>query len=230
MRIKAVVLLAVAALSLGASLLVGPRIAGAVVAGADSLRALGPLGLGLFCVAVFVFALVGIVPGGLIGIAAGVVFGVAAGFAASAAGIMAGAVAAFALARGVARPWAQALLQRGGSLARLDGAVAAEGWRLVALLRVSPVMPFCLTSYALGLSGVSLRHYMLGTLASLPALFGYVVIGALGGWGARLPAGPERWLHTALLLLGAVATLALAWCLGRLLARVLAVSPGQKPV
>ncbi|MBB5373147.1 TVP38/TMEM64 family protein [Acidocella aromatica] len=230
MRVKVLVLLAVVALSLGVSVLAGPRIAGAVVAGADSLRALGALGLVLFCGAAFVFALVGIVPGGLIGIAAGVVFGVVAGFAASAAGVMAGAVTAFALARGVARPWAQALLRRGGFLARLDGAVSAEDWRLVALLRVSPVMPFCLTSYALGLSGVSPRHYMMGTLASLPALFGYVVIGALGGWGTRLPAGPERWLHTALLLVGAVATLALAWYLGRLLARVLAVSPAQKPV
>ncbi|MDR3505749.1 MAG: VTT domain-containing protein [Acidocella sp.] len=227
---KAAILLLVAALSLGVSLLAGPRIAGAVVAGADHLRAMGPLGLVAFSGAVFVFALVGIVPGGLLGVAAGVVFGIAAGFAASAAGVMAGAVAAFALARGVARPWARVLLRRGGFLARLDGAVSADGWRLVALLRISPVMPFCLTSYALGLSGVSLRHYMLGTLASLPALFGYVVIGALGGWGARLPAGPERWLHAALLLVGAVATLALAWYLGRLLVRVLAVSPGQKPV
>lgn len=227
---KALVVLLVVALSLGASVLAGPRVAGAVVAGADDLRALGPLGLVLFGGAAFVFALVGIVPGGLLGVAAGVIFGVAAGFAASAAGIMAGAVAAFALARGMARPWAQALLRRGGFLARLDGSISAEGWRLVALLRVSPVMPFCLTSYALGFSGVSLRHYMLGTLASLPALLGYVVIGALGGWGASLPAGPERWLHTALLLFGAVATLALAWYLGRLLARVLAVSPGHKPV
>jgi uncharacterized membrane protein YdjX (TVP38/TMEM64 family) len=230
MRGKILLLLLAVALSLGASVLAGPRIVGAVVAGADDLRALGVAGLLLFTGAVFLFALVGIVPGGLLGVAAGVIFGVATGFAASATGIMAGAVAAFILARGMARPWARAALRRGGFLARLDGAVSAEGWRLVALLRISPVMPFSITSYALGLSGVSLRHYVLGTLASLPALLGYVVIGALGGWGASLPAGPERWLHAALLLFGAVATLALAWYLGRLLARVLAVSPAQKPV
>ena len=227
---KALALLLAAAVSLGIGLLAGPRIAGAAVAGADALRALGPLGLLLFTGAVFLCALVGIVPGGLLGVAAGAIFGVVAGFAASAAGIMAGAVAAFVLARGVARPWARELLRRGGFLARLDGAISAEGWRLVALLRISPVMPFSLTSYALGLSGVSLRDYTMGTVASLPALLGYVIIGALGGWGTRLPAGPGREVHIALLLLGAVATFALAWHLGQLLTRALAVSPARKPV
>jgi uncharacterized membrane protein YdjX (TVP38/TMEM64 family) len=113
-------------------------------------------------------------------------------------------------------------------LARLDGAIAADGWRLVALLRVSPVMPFSLTSYALGFSGITLRDYMLGTLASLPALLGYVAIGALGGWGAGLSHGPQHGIHLALLALGTVATLGLVLHLSRLLRRALAL-PGDAP-
>ena len=35
-------------------------------------------------------------------------------------------------------------------------------------------MPFVATSYLLGLSAISLRDYMLGILAALPALLGYV--------------------------------------------------------
>ena len=38
-------------------------------------------------------------------------------------------------------------------------------------------MPFVATSYLLGLSAISLRDYMLGTLAALPALLGYVSLG-----------------------------------------------------
>jgi hypothetical protein len=39
-------------------------------------------------------------------------------------------------------------------------------------------MPFVATSYLLGLSAISLRDYMLGTLAALPALLGYVSLGS----------------------------------------------------
>jgi uncharacterized membrane protein YdjX (TVP38/TMEM64 family) len=59
--------------------------------------------------------------------------------------------------------------------------LAQDGWRLVCVLRVSPVMPFAMTSYALGLTGISQRAYLLGTLAALPALLGYVTVGALAG-------------------------------------------------
>jgi len=38
-------------------------------------------------------------------------------------------------------------------------------------------MPFVATSYLLGLSAISLRDYMLGILAALPALLGYVSLG-----------------------------------------------------
>ena len=214
-------LAALAVLSLAVSVLAGPHIASQIVAGAGALRAWGGAGLALFAGICFAAALAGIVPGALLGLAAGAIFGLAGGFAASAIGILAGAGAAFGLSRSYLRPLIAALLARSGALARLDGAVAADGWRLVALLRVSPVMPFSLTSYALGLSGIALRDYLLGTLASLPALLGYAGLGALGGYGASLPAGEGHDIHLILLVLGAAATLALTLHLGRLLGRAL---------
>jgi uncharacterized membrane protein YdjX (TVP38/TMEM64 family) len=212
---------ALALVSLAASLVAGPRIAAWVVAGSDALRQAGPMGLAGFALACFIFALAGIVPGALLGLAAGAIFGLADGFAAAALGILAGAGAGFGLARSYLRPPIAALLARSGALARLDTVLSADGWRLVALLRVSPVMPFSLTSYALGLSGIGLRDYLLGTLASLPALAGYVAIGAIGGYSARLPAGTGHDIHLALLGLGCAATLALVLHLSRLLGRVL---------
>jgi len=95
-----------------------------------------------------------------------------------------------------------------------------DGWRIVALLRISPVMPFSLTSYALGFSGISFRDYFLGTLASLPALLGYVVIGALGNLGVTAQRQGAD-IHGLLLGVGVVATLTLTIHVSRMLSRVL---------
>ncbi len=208
-------------LSLGASLLAGHQLVALVAAQASALHDSGLAGLAFIAVAFFLAALVGFIPGALLGLAAGAIFGLQQGFCASAIGSIVGAAAAFGLSRSFLRPFIAAALTRHGVLARLDGMLGAEGWRLVALLRVSPVMPFSLASYALGLSRIGLADYLLGTLASLPALFGYVALGALGGYGARLHGGVGYNIHLALLGLGAAATLALIVHLSRLLGRAL---------
>ncbi len=99
------------------------------------------------------------------------------------------------------RHWISRYLQRHPAITRIDEAMTSDGWRTVVLLRVSPVMPFALTSYGLGLTRISQRDFLLGSLASLPALIGYVAIGALGeqelltatsgagGWRLLLAAG-----------------------------------------
>jgi uncharacterized membrane protein YdjX (TVP38/TMEM64 family) len=184
------------------------------------LHALGPLGWVIFVGAEAFAALIGILPGALLGITAGAVYGIAAGFITSAIGILAGAIVAFALARSYARPLIAGLLGRSRRLTAFDAALNRQSWRMVALLRVSPVMPFSLTSYALGLSGIPAKSYIIGTLASLPALLGYVVIGALGK--RTLQSGTA--IHTAILIIGAAATLALTIQLSRLAAQSLKTS------
>jgi uncharacterized membrane protein YdjX (TVP38/TMEM64 family) len=121
----------------------------------------------------------------------------------------------------VFRPWIRRALSF--RLAAIDGMVAADGWRLVALMRLSPIMPFSIASYALGLSGVRLGDYVVGTLASLPLLLGYVVIGALGGLTVTAGSAQGADIRIGLLVLGGVATLALTVHLGRLLARAVRV-------
>ena len=217
----AAAVLVVVLLSLGGSFWLGPRMAAAAVAGAARLRAMGPLGWLMFTGVETLVTLVGIVPGALLGIVAGAVYGVAAGFCAGALGITAGAVAAFGLSRSALRPWIGRMLGSRARLAMLDRAIAEDGWRIVALLRISPVMPFSITSYALGFSGVLFRDYVVGTLASLPSLLGYVGIGALGGLGfsARTQGGEK--IHFLLLGLGAAATLGLTVHVSRMVGRVL---------
>jgi uncharacterized membrane protein YdjX (TVP38/TMEM64 family) len=214
-----------AGLALLAGLAVAP-LAAAVLApdAAERLAArladLGPAGPAILLVVQALVAASGVVPASGVGIAAGALLGPVEGFCVAAVGTMAGALITFALARTVLG--ARALARFGGRrLAALDGALASEGWRLVCLIRLSPVMPFAPTSLALGASAVAPRDYTLGTLASLPALFAYVALGALGRGGGHLltGAGPAEWLRLAMLVAGAVATLFLMWRLRRILGR-----------
>ena len=187
---------------------------------AQTARASGLRGLVSFSLLQAGVALIGIVPASMLGIAAGVVFGVGLGFAVSASGTLLGGWLAFWLARSLLRPWIARMLDArpAGRMVGLDEAVRRDGWRLVCLLRVSPVMPFAVTSYTLGLTSVRKTDYILGTLAALPALLGYVALGAVAGDGLKSAAGPSsgglRWV---LLAGGAVATLALVARSGALL-------------
>jgi len=199
------------------SLLLPHNTTATLTAATQKLHALGPLGWFLFVGAETLIALAGILPASLLGIAAGAVYGIGGGFITSAIGILAGAIIAFALSRSFARPLIAGLVGRSQRLTAFDTALTSQSWRMVALLRVSPVMPFSLTSYALGLSGIAARDYVIGTLASLPALLGYVIIGALG----RGTLGGGGAIHTAILIAGAAATLALTIQLTRLAAQSL---------
>jgi uncharacterized membrane protein YdjX (TVP38/TMEM64 family) len=183
------------------------------------LRALGPWGWAVFILVQFFITLIGILPGSLLGLVAGAIYGIIGGFITSAVGIFAGAMVAFGLSRSTLRPVIVRLLGKTGTLAKLDRMIAHDSWQIVALLRISPVMPFSITSYALGLSGVSTRSYVVGTLAMLPPLLGWVTIGAIGGAGFSSPGGNQ--IHLLLLGVGALATLALTVHFSRLLARAL---------
>lgn len=95
-------------------------------------------------------------------------------------------------------------------------------------MRASPVAPFVATSYLLGLSRVPFRDYLLGTLASLPALLGYVMVGALAARGV-ISTVAQNWMGSASLIIGVVATALLTAKIGGLIANALKISV-ERPV
>ena len=68
--------------------------------------------------------------------------------------------------------------------------MGTSGFKIVVLLRLSPVLPFSALNYALGLTRVSLRDYVLGSwIGMLPGTVLYVYLGSLVTSASELAGG-----------------------------------------
>lgn len=220
-------LLVVAAL---AALVALGRVAGgalpAFAAWVDSLGVWGPL----VFVAGYALAVVAFVPGSVLTVAAGAVFGLVEGTVYVIVGATLGATLAFWVARYAARGTVQRWVAANPRVAAIDRAVEAQGLKIVVLLRLSPVVPFNLLNYALGLTRVRTAHYVLACAAMLPGTLLYVYSGKLAGdvaaAAARGGAAAPDWSRYALLLVGFAATVVVTIVLTRIARRALREETG----
>ncbi len=185
-----------------------------------SMRDLGlwaPLGY----VALFAFGTVLFVPGAIFGLAGGALFGPVWGTVLNLIGATLGATLAFLAARYLAADWARR--RAGGRLDRLIAGVEAEGWRFVAFVRLVPLFPFNLLNYALGLTRISLTHYVVASLICMaPGTIAYTYLGYAG---RAAFAGGETMVRTGLIALG---LLALAAFIPRIVRRMRAAGPAER--
>jgi rhodanese-related sulfurtransferase len=100
-------------------------------------------------------------------------------------------------------------------LKQLKLGVEAEGWRFVAFVRLVPLFPFNLLNYALGLTRISLSHYVIASyVCMLPGAIAYTY---LGYTGRAAVAGGEGLIEKGLLALSLLAAVAfIPRLLGRL--------------
>jgi uncharacterized membrane protein YdjX (TVP38/TMEM64 family) len=136
-----------------------------------------------------------------------------------------GACLAFQLARHGARALVERRIAGDPRFEAIDRAIGREGRRIVFLLRLSPVFPFNLLNYALGLTRVRFADYALACLGMLPGTLAYVYSGSLLGSVAAAAGGaaPERGpAQQALFAAGLVATLVVAAIVTRIARRALA--------
>jgi len=201
----AVVSVGLACIVIASSYPGGPTaIVGAVIEALRQAGYIGAVGFAIFALGV---ALSGALPASLVGMAAGAVYGVGLGFILAAAGNLLGAGLAFAVSRSLLRGTVGRWVARHELACRIDAAVARDRWKIVCLLRLSPVMPFSATSYLLGVSSVRWRDYAVGTLASLLPLLGYVFLGSVADAGLSAWTSGVSPLQSALLAVGVAATL-----------------------
>ena len=161
--------------------------------------------------AVSVIGMLLLVPAWIFPIAAGAAFGFAWGLAAALAASTLAALAAFLVARYLIHERVGRAARRDKSFAAVDKAVKRDPFKVVALLRMTPVLPSALKSYFLGLTCVDAVAYAAASaLGMLPGLAVKVYLGHAGRY-AFSGGGPLRW---ALLALGLAAALAVTLLIG----------------
>jgi uncharacterized membrane protein YdjX (TVP38/TMEM64 family)/rhodanese-related sulfurtransferase len=179
------------------------RLDPALVEGAiRDLGAWAPVGhVVLFALGTIVF-----LPGAVFGLAGGLLFDPLWGTILNLTGATLGATAAFLVGRFVAAGWVRR--RAGPHLQRLVDGVEAEGWRFVAFVRLVPLFPFNLTNYALGLTRISLRDYVVASaICILPGTLAYTWLGYAGREAAAGNATAIRYGLLALAVLAAMAFL-----------------------
>ncbi len=200
----AIGLVVVAALILG-----GGRAATLIPQFAQYVEGLGALGALLF-VAGYALATVAFVPGALLTLAAGAIFGLVKGVAIVFVGATLGSTLAFLVSRYLTRSTVARRLDGNVRFAAVNQAIAADGRRIVFLLRLSPAFPFSLLNYALGITRISLRDYVLASIGMLPGTVLFVYYGKLAGDVAALSSGaaaPRDAGYYAVLAIGLLATI-----------------------
>jgi len=196
----------------------------------EGLDALGPWAAPLFFIAAYIVASIAFVPGALLTLLAGAVFGLARGVPIVFIGAVLGSSAAFGIARTIARDRVTRWLARDARAAAAGDAVAAEGARVVLLLRLSPVVPYNLLNYALGASRVRYRDFLAGSIGMLPGTVLYTYYGKVVGdvtalaAGTAPPRGPEYYVFLGA---GLAATVAATVLVTRAAKKGLAQRPGR---
>jgi pyruvate/2-oxoglutarate dehydrogenase complex dihydrolipoamide dehydrogenase (E3) component/uncharacterized membrane protein YdjX (TVP38/TMEM64 family) len=144
----------------------------------EYVRQLGGLGP-LLVILAYIASTVFFIPGSALTIGSGTLFGLQTGFIVVFIGANVGALCSFLLARSFLREKVAEWAAAHPKFRSLDQAIGRQGFKMVLLTRLSPVFPFVLLNYFLGLTAVRANSYVLGNIfGMLPGTFLFVYIGA----------------------------------------------------
>ena len=165
-----------------------------------------------YCVAATLF-----IPASALSLAAGVLFGVWVGTAAVWTGAVGSIALSFLIARYALRARVQALADSKPRFGAVDRAVGEQGWRIVALMRLSPVFPFTLQNYLFGVSAIRFWPcWIASAIFITPGTFLYVYLGFVGGTtAAAVGGGGANALRLGLQIAGLVATVVVTLVIAR---------------
>jgi uncharacterized membrane protein YdjX (TVP38/TMEM64 family) len=200
------------------------------------VQGLGIWGL-VFLGGFYIPASVLLVPGTLVTLAGGALFGFWETIVAISLGSTAGACVAFLVGRGIARPWVEQQVGSSPKFQAIDRAIGEQGFKIVLLLRLSPVFPFNLLNYALSLTRVTFRDYFLATWPGmLPGTIMYVYLGSTFANVAEAVSGETKEsiemqiFKYVGLVVTVVATVFIAWVAKKALNRAIAeANPPAQP-
>lgn len=186
-----------------------------------SLGAIGMVVYGLF----YIVATILFVPGAVTTIGSGFLFGLWWGTLVVNISATIGASFAFLIARYIARDWVHKKAEQNAKFNAIDKAIGKQGGKIVALLRLSPALPFSLSNYLYGLTAVKFWPYVIATwLGTLPGTMMFVYFGAIGkvslnaATDGTAPSSPAQ---TAFFVVGLIATVAVTILITRVAQKAL---------
>ncbi|MEX0713750.1 MAG: TVP38/TMEM64 family protein [Pirellulales bacterium] len=174
-RLAAALLLAAAGAAAWLSM---PRLRAALVDIPEWAADLGPWGPVLLA-AFYVPASLLFVPGSVVTLVGAFALGMWPALVAVSVGSTLGACASLLVSRYLLRDWLQQKLSHNHKFRVIDAAVAEQGFKIVLLVRLSPMLPYGPLNYAFGLTKVSFRDFALASwLGMLPGTVMYVYLGS----------------------------------------------------
>jgi uncharacterized membrane protein YdjX (TVP38/TMEM64 family) len=181
----------------------------------DWVQRLGPAGIAVF-IGAYAIATVLFLPGWIFTVTAGLLFGVIGGTAVALSGATIGAALAFLIARYLVRDSIQNLAGSNPRFQAIDRAIGENGWKIVGLLRLNPLIPFNLSNYFYGITAIRFWPYVLiSAIGMLPGTLLYAYLGAVGKATLAAKSSSSVWQYL-LLGVGLGATVAVTIIISRI--------------
>lgn len=171
-----------------------------------------------------------LLPAGVLVIGSGFLFGLWKGFLLALVGHLLGAAGAFWISRTFGRGLIERRLASRPQWRALDRSLEREGWKIVFLSQLSPLLPTSLFNYCYGLTRLRFWHCM-GWIALgwSPGMFLYAYLGRLGffGWQTWQGGAHPSQGRVAVWIGGLVLSLVVSVALGQVSARLLREARGR---
>jgi uncharacterized membrane protein YdjX (TVP38/TMEM64 family) len=144
------------------------------------VESMGSLGVVYFGVA-YTIAEILAIPAIPLTASAGYLFGPVEGTSVVLLSASIAAAVSFVIGRTLLRDYVESILEESPKFAKIDRAIGKEGFKLMVLLRLSPIFPFALSNYLYGASSINFRAFFFGTLFGFaPGTLAYVYTGYVG--------------------------------------------------
>ncbi|WZL74967.1 TVP38/TMEM64 family protein [Clostridiaceae bacterium 35-E11] len=124
----------------------------------------------------FTFVPLTLFPDAILAVAGGMVFGLYEGFVYTMIGALCGATLSFYIARILGQNCVKRFIKH--DITRFEDVLQKNGFFIVLLLRLIPLLPFDVISYSAGISKIKYKDFVLATiLGTIPGILVYVNLG-----------------------------------------------------
>ena len=164
----------------------------------------GPVGY-LGFILIYIVSTVMMLPGSPLTFTAGALFGFWKGLIFVSIGSTLGASCAFMVSRYLIRKSIEKRVLKNKKFQSIDNEIDEQGWKIVILARLSPIIPFFLLNYALGITKIRFIHFIFASwVGMIPGTTVYVLLGTMGGAFINGKKSSFEWV---LLGMGLIATI-----------------------